>query len=371
MDITLSESEQLVRDGIRQLLASEVTTDFVHSVETSGQFPAALWQLLAREGWLGVGVSTSASSTDGTFVDWALVLEEMGRVACPLPIAEHLAATAYLVSVLEPDDARLADAAAGRLVVTIGHVDKPGAGVTADEGELTGVKILVPYAQGATHVIVVAGSDEQRAYYLLDIRSPGVSLATMDSVSRNQHCLLGLSAAPAALLGRRAETPARDLIELYTVAHDAVAVGLMGRMLDMSLSYVTQRVQFEQPIGRFQAVKHRCADMAAAHSGAQSLLYRAAWLLSTDRPAEQALLMCHAYGRDAAALVLANAHQVHGAMGFMMEYPLHQFSRRAKVYEQTLGNAAWHRERFAELEARELAKSTAESGAPVHALVPH
>ena len=368
MDITLSESEQLVRDGVRQLLASEVTTDFVHTVETSGQFPAALWQLLGRNGWLGVGAG--AGSAAGTFVEWALVLEEMGRVACPAPVAEHLAATAYLAGVLGPQDARLADAAAGRLVVTIGHVDKPGAGVTADRGRLTGIKILVPYAAGATHVIVVAETGEQ-AYYLLDIRSPGVSLTSMDSVSRNQHCLLELDGAPAVLLGLRLGAPTRDLIELYTVAHDAFAVGLMGRMLDMSLTYVTQRVQFEQPIGRFQAVQHRCADMAAAHSGAQSLLYRAAWLLSVGKPAEEALLMCHAYGRDAAALVLANAHQVHGAMGFTMEYPLHQFSRRAKVYEQTLGNAATHRARFAELEARELAKRAAESGASVPALVPH
>jgi alkylation response protein AidB-like acyl-CoA dehydrogenase len=80
MDITLSESEQLVRDGIRRLLTSRVTTEFVHSVETSVQFPATLWQLLARDGWLGLGGGASA---DGSFVEWALVLEEMGRVACP------------------------------------------------------------------------------------------------------------------------------------------------------------------------------------------------------------------------------------------------------------------------------------------------
>jgi alkylation response protein AidB-like acyl-CoA dehydrogenase len=111
--------------------------------------------------------------------------------------------------------------------------------------------------------------------------------------------------------------------------------------------------------------------MAVAYSGAQSLLYKAAWLLSTGKPAQETLLMCHAYGRDAAAIVLGQAHQVHGAMGFTMEYPLHQFSRRAKVYELSLGQAAGHRERFAELERQKLAERLASRTAPGQTLVPH
>jgi 3-oxocholest-4-en-26-oyl-CoA dehydrogenase beta subunit len=385
MDITLSASEQQVRDGVRQLLTSEVTTDFVQSVEDTRQFPAELWQLLGRDGWLGVGVSDGPDGAGGSLVDWALVLEESGRVACPAPVVEHLAAVAYLASALPQTDPRLTEAAAGRLVVTLAHLDKPGAPVTADmsaggtagHANLTGVKVLVPYAEGASHIVVVANSDCGRSYFWLDASSPGVSLTPIDSVSRNQHCLLLLDAAPAELLGTGAQDPAADLIELYTLASDAFAVGLMGRMIDMSLTYVQQRVQFGQPIGQFQAVQHRCADMAVAHSGAQSLLYKAAWLLSTGKPAEETLLMCHAYGRDAAAVVLGNAHQVHGAMGFMMEYPLHQFSRRAKVYEQTLGQASLHRERFAQLEGQKLAQRAAgtavpeQARGPAQALVPH
>ena len=376
MDITLSDSEQQVRDGVRQLLSGEVTTDFVRSVEDSGQFPAGLWKLLARDGWLGVGVSEGDDGGGGSFVEWALVLEEAGRVACPAPVTEHLAAVAYLARVLQPDDARLASAVAGRLVVTLAHLDKPGAPVTAtpaDSGqaELTGSKMLVPYARGATHVIVVTGTGTGQGYCWLDITSPGVTLAPIDSVSRNQQCLLQLDAAPAEQLGDQGGDPASDLIELYTLGSDAFAVGLMGRMLEMSLVYVQDRVQFGQPIGRFQAVQHRCADMAVACSGAQSLLYKAAWLLSTGKPAEETLLMCHAYGRDAAAIVLGQAHQVHGAMGFMMEYPLHQFSRRAKVYELSLGQAARHRERFAELERRKLTERLASTAATEQTLVPH
>lgn len=372
MDITLSDSEQQVRDGIRLLLSGEVSTDFVQSVEDSGQFPEGLWKQLARDGWLGVGITDGADGGGGSFVEWALVLEEAGRVACPAPIAEHLSAVAYLARVLPANDARLGDAATGRLVVTLAHLDKPGAQVAAgrdDSGRavLTGIKMLVPYARGATHVIVAAGN----GYFWLDLTSPGVTLTPIDSVSRNQQCLLQLDSALAEQLGERGGNPASDLIELYTLGSDAFAVGLMGRMLQMSLTYVQDRVQFGQPIGRFQAVQHRCADMAVAYSGAQSLLYKAAWLLSTGKPAQETLLMCHAYGRDAAAIVLGQAHQVHGAMGFMMEYPLHQFSRRAKVYELSLGQAAGHRERFAQLERQKLAERLASRTAPGQTLVPH
>ncbi len=177
-----------------------------------------------------------------------------------------------------------------------------------------------------------------RLYFWVDVDvALGVRLTHLDSVSRNQQCLLELDAAPAEQLGDQGGDPASDLIELYTLGSDASRrrpewAACSRCRLGMC------RIAFSsgQPIGRFQAVQHRCADMAVAYSGAQSLLYKAAWLLSTGKPAEETLLMCHAYGRDAAAIVLGQAHQVHGAMGFMIEYPLHQFSRRAKVYELSL-----------------------------------
>jgi 3-oxocholest-4-en-26-oyl-CoA dehydrogenase beta subunit len=373
MDITLSESERAVRDGARQLLAREVTAEYMQAAHTAVDFPAELWQKLAATGWLGVAVKDSATGYGGSLIHWALVLEEMGRVACPAPVAEHMSAVASLAAVSTADDERLAGAAAGRLIVTIAHEDKPGSAVSAGPAqagiaELRGTKMLVPYALGASHILVVAGTGDSRAYYWLDATAPGVTLTPVKSLSKNQQCLLELDGAEAELLGTYSEDPRRDLIELFTLAGDAYAVGLMGTMLDTSLGYVKQRVQFDQPIGRFQAVQHRCADMAVAYSGAQSLLYNAAWLVDNDKPAAETLALCHAYGRDAAGIVLGNAHQVHGGIGFTKEYPLHHFSRRAKVYEVSLGQAASHRERWAQLQARP-APGQATAGEPERVLV--
>src|SRR5437868_3227306 len=96
MDITLSESEQLVRNSLRELLTREVTTEFVQGVESEGRFPAALWHILAGQGWLGVGAGDVDGGAGGSLVEWALALEELGRVACPLPVVEHLATVVYL-----------------------------------------------------------------------------------------------------------------------------------------------------------------------------------------------------------------------------------------------------------------------------------
>jgi alkylation response protein AidB-like acyl-CoA dehydrogenase len=373
MDITLSESERTVRDGARHLLAREVTAEYMQAAHTAVDFPSDLWQKLADKGWLGVAVEDSATGYGGSLVHWALVLEEMGRVACPAPVAEHMSAVAYLAAVSAADDERLAGAAAGRLIVTIAHEDKPGSAVTAGPAqagnvELRGTKMLVPYAQGASHLVVVVGTGDSRAYYWLDATAPGVTLIPVKSLSKNQQCLLEMDGARAELLGTYSDDPRSDLLELFTLAGDAYAVGLMGTMLDTSLSYVKQRVQFDQPIGRFQAVQHRCADMAVAYSGAQSLLYNAVWLVDNDRPAAETLALCHAYGRDAAGVVLGNAHQVHGGIGFTKEYPLHHFSRRAKVYEVSLGQAASYRERWAQLQDRTAAGHPG-SGEPQRTLV--
>jgi 3-oxocholest-4-en-26-oyl-CoA dehydrogenase beta subunit len=374
MDITLSESERAVRDGARQLLTREVTAEFMQAAYTADSFPSDLWQKLGDSGWLGVAAQDSASAFGGSLVHWALVLEEMGKVACPAPVAEHMSAVAYLAAVAAPDDARLAAAASGRLVVTIAHEDKPGTRTTAGpvesgQAELQGAKMLVPYAQGASHIIVVIGSGDTRDYYWLDATAPGVTLTPVKSLSRNQQCLLEIDGATAELLGSYSEDPRRDLIELFTLAGDAYAVGLMGTMLDISLEYVKQRIQFDQPIGRFQAVQHRCADMAVACSGAQSIMYNAIWLADNDKPAAEVIALAHAYGRQAAGTVLRNAHQVHGGIGFTKEYPLHHFSRRAKIYELSHGQAAFHRERWAQLQARPSGQPSASASQPERTLV--
>ena len=109
----MSESERAVRDSARQLLTREVTPEFMQMAHTAESFPSDLRQKLGDKGWLGVAVRDSAAGYGGSLVHWALVPEEMGRAACPAPVAEHMSAVAYLATIAAPGDARLADAALG------------------------------------------------------------------------------------------------------------------------------------------------------------------------------------------------------------------------------------------------------------------
>jgi alkylation response protein AidB-like acyl-CoA dehydrogenase len=402
MDLTLSESEQLLQDTARDFLTREVTPEVVAAVEASDELPAALWAALAEQGWFGVGIPTEQGGGGGSLVDWAILLAELGRVACPAPVVEQLTAAAYLAS--RPDDPRLPGVLSGAQVATLAIRDKPGAPVTAQEGPagkatLTGAKMLVPYASAA-HLLLVSGAEgappgargvpfgsgppggggepsadsgsglsglvaapnplpesadgsplgTRTLYAALDTRDARPPIEHLHTVSRDQHGLVTLDGLTADLLGEADADPRRDLIALYRIARDAFAVGLMGRILDITLEYVKGRAQFGRPIGSFQAVQYRCVDMALATYGAQNHLYQAAWLVGNGRPAARELLLFHAAVRDALGEVVANAHQAHGAMGITDAYPLQLFTRRAKVFQHSLGTAAQFRAQLAGLE---------------------
>ncbi|MGE0387271.1 MAG: acyl-CoA dehydrogenase family protein [Gammaproteobacteria bacterium] len=350
MDIAYNESERLIRDAARAFLADAVPIAIVAAAGRSGEFPRALWRSIAEQGWFGAGTPAEHGGAGSTLVEWALVLEEMGRVACPGPVVEQLAAGVYLATIGARE--RLDGVLSGETVVSIAVQDQPGAPVTAaaDRRTLTGAKMLVPYAQGADLLLASADDGARRGYYAVDPRAAGVAIAPLHTVSRDQHGLVTLDRAAAAHLADVDADPRRDLYEIYRLARDAYAVGLIGRMLDMTLEFVKQREQFDQPIGAFQAVQYRCVDIALAFYGAQTQLYQAAWLLQSGRPATRELLICHAQIRTAAGEAVAHAHQSHGAMGFTSEYPLHHFSRRAKAYQHGLGTVAELRERIAQVE---------------------
>jgi alkylation response protein AidB-like acyl-CoA dehydrogenase len=284
-------------------------------------------------------------------------------VACPGPVAEQLAAARYAVAAAPDAGAGIID---GSTVVSIGVQDRPGAVVTAGASgagtTLDGTKVLVPYAHGATRLLVTAATPGGTAYCAVDPHGPSVNVEHLHTVSRDQHGEVTCAGATATVWGSEDARPWRDLVKLYRLARDAYAVGLLRRMFDLTVGYAKERVQFGRPIGGFQAVQYRCADMAIAYYGAETNLYQAAWLVDRERLAARELAIAHAVIRDAAGEISTHAHQVHGAMGFTGPYPLQVYSRRAKVYQHTLGTASHFRERIA---AEEETLVMPEAGEPI------
>jgi alkylation response protein AidB-like acyl-CoA dehydrogenase len=345
MDLCLSDQETLLQQQIRDLLKNEVTFDTVREAEASGELPRSLWAALGSQGWFGLPVSEAKGGSGGTMAEWMLLLEEMGRVAFPGPVAEQGTAAVYLAGpAAGAVDGMLPSVLSGERIVSIGMEDAPGAPTAVSSGRISGEKILLPYGSAATTYLVSAAVDGAAGYAAVERGQTAVTVRAMETMSSDQQVRARFDGASAAALGRAGAEPGKDLRGLYTLAKDAFCVGLMGRMLEIATNYARDRVQFGRPIGSFQAVAHRCADMALAHSAAQVLVYQAAWLIGEGRPSAVESAMAHAYVRDAAGECVSHSHQVHGAIGFTAEYPLGLFSRRAKAYQHSLGRASEHRE---------------------------
>src|SRR5205085_12534696 len=143
---------------------------------------------------------------------------------------------------------------------------------------------------------------------------------------------------------------ATDLLDRAAAAYAAELLGASARVLEMAADYAKERVQFGKPIGSFQAVKHRCADMLVDVEGMRSAVYHAAWCIAADHPdASVAASTAKVWCSDAARRVMASGLQVHGGIGFTWEHDLHLYLKRCQLDEVSFGDAAFHRERLARL----------------------
>jgi alkylation response protein AidB-like acyl-CoA dehydrogenase len=224
--------------------------------------------------------------------------------------------------------------------------EKTGSGWT-----LSGLKRFVPWAHVADVVLVPARAPEGLSLFLVDPKSTGVTLSPMvgidltnrwsemrlDKVAVSADATLGQPGSAGALLD--------SLLRRAAVMSSAEMLGAARRCLDMSVEYVKVREQFGQPVGSFQAIRHRCAEMLLEAENAHAAVYYAAWALTAGaEDAAVAASICKAYVSEAARKVCGDAIQVHGGIGFTWEYDLHLYMKRAKALEPLFGDAQFHRE---------------------------
>jgi alkylation response protein AidB-like acyl-CoA dehydrogenase len=216
------------------------------------------------------------------------------------------------------------------------------------DGHITGRKLAVPDAASA-HILIVAGADGR--HFLVQADDPGVSITAQRSLDPTRKLFtIGLDGAAAEELRASDRAQVAHAYATIVTALAAENVGVAQRAMEMSVAYAKDRKQFGRPIGSYQAVSHRCAQMLLEVEGARSLCYWAGWALDHDPAvAIRAASMAKAYASDAGFRVAASALQVHGGIGFTWEHDLHFFLKRAKANGHAFGDARWHRERVAEL----------------------
>jgi alkylation response protein AidB-like acyl-CoA dehydrogenase len=282
-------------------------------------------------------------------VELAVLLEEIGRHVAPAPFLP----TVLTIDVLLRTGATVDAAAllAGEQVACIAWSRRAEAVRAEHVGAdwvLTGRPDPVPFASVADIALVVALDDDGPALFLVELAPTDRPAAEPAMDLTRPVAWLRFERTPARRLGG---TDAVDaLLDRGATATALELLGGASRALDLAVEYAKERVQFGRPIGSFQAVKHRCADMLVDVEGMRSTAYWAAWCLAADDPDQSiAASTAKTWAADASKRVMAGALQVHGGIGFTWEHDLHLFMKRAQLDQLTFGDAVLHRARLATL----------------------
>ena len=378
MDFVFSEEQEELRATARAFLAEYSSGDHVReAMATERGYDTEVWKLIALEmGWPAILIPEPYDGLGLTYIELVALLEETGRALLCSPFFSTvcLGVNALLVAASdEQKAAHLPGIAAGETTATLAFTEANGrwdaAAVEAvarrdgDDYVLSGVKKFVPDGLTAKLLIVAARDEgtsgrEGIGLFAVPAETKGVDrrfLETMDQTRKQAEITLQEVRLPssARLGGEGSDTSGwaaiDKVLQLAAVAISAEQVGGAQQCLDLSVAYAKERVQFGRPIGSFQAIKHKCADMMVQVESARSASYYAACMAAENSPqlAEHASL-AKAYCSDAFFHCAAESIQIHGGVGFTWEYDVHLYFKRAKSTETFLGSPAHHRELIAQ-----------------------
>ena len=361
MYFDLNDEQRQIKETAHEFLTARYKSDRVRElIETEHGFEQSDWEEMAGLGWPGLALPEEWGGQGLGAVELAVVFEEMGYTIAPSPLLSTTVAGLALTEngTDQQRDEFLRPLASGEQRGTVALFD---AGTQARIGEFTmdaessgdgltlnGEKVLVMDAAAADFMLV-ATSDGRR--HIVPTDAEGVTITPEQSIdlTRRLHSVRfdGVQ-VPAAMTLQGAQEEYLPVLARACVAVSAELTGVSQRCLEMSVQYAGERQQFGRPIGSYQAVSHRCAEMLMETENSRSLTYYAAWTADAEpETLRHAASMAKAYASDAGWHVADNAIQVHGGIGFTWEHDLHFFLKRARADAAAFGDARWHRERVA------------------------
>ena len=367
MNFAFTEEQEELRKTVRQFLDAKSSEAAVREqMETEAGFDAAVWSQMAEQmGLQGLAIPEEFGGSGYSYVELGIVLEEMGRALLCAPFFSSvvLAANTLLQS---GDDAakaaHLPGIASGETIATLAFTEPSGkwdeSGITmeasgaGDSWTLNGTKMFVLDGHTANLIIVAARTGKGVSLFTVAGDAAGLTrtaLSTMDQTRKQAK--LEFSNTPATLLGAEGEgwNTLSTVLDLAAVGLAAEQVGGAQKVLEMAVDYAKVRVQFGRPIGSFQAIKHKCADMLLEVESAKSAAYYGMWCaaeMNDELPSVASL--AKAYCSEAYFHATAENIQIHGGIGFTWEHPAHLYFKRAKSSELLFGDPTYHRELLAQ-----------------------
>ncbi len=367
MNFAFSDEQDELRAGVRRFLAEKSPeTEVRRLMDTTEGYDPAVWSQMADQlGLQSLTIPEEFGGSGFTYVELTVVLEEMGAALLCAPFFSTVALAANALLTSGDDEAKksfLPGIASGETIATLAITEDNGkwdfsgiecaAEPKGDGWVLNGHKMFVIDGHVANLIVVAARTAAGVSLFAVQGDAAGLtrtSLPTMDQTRKQAR--LEFAGTPATLIGTDggAEAGLSKTLDLAAVALAAEQVGGAQHVLDASVEYAKSRIQFGRPIGSFQAIKHKCADMLLEVESAKSAAYYAAWAAAEDSDELPVVAsLAKSYCSEAYFHSAAENIQIHGGIGFTWEHPAHLYFKRAKSSELLLGDPSYHRELLAQ-----------------------
>jgi alkylation response protein AidB-like acyl-CoA dehydrogenase len=373
MDFAYTEEQEMLRKAAQEFGKKKCPKSFVRAMEKDERgFSPELWKEMAELGWMGCCFPEEYGGIGGSFIDLIVLLEEFGRALLPspfLPTVVHCGFPILFAGTEEQKREFLPKIASGELIMTLAMIEGGGTyrasditlGAVSEKDDYVtrGSKLFVVDAHVADWLLCVARSREAEnkedgvSLLLVDGKSPGIRRTPLKNMAWEKQFEVvfdGVRVPKKNLLGPldRGWEIVKRMMEHAAVAQCSLMVGGAGQALEMSIEYAKTRVQFDRPIGSFQAIQHQCADMAMEVLISRNLTYQAAWKLSEGLPGSKEVAMAKAFVSEAYERILFLATKVHGAIGLTGEHDMSLYFRRGKAAQAAFGDSDFHKEQVAQ-----------------------
>jgi acyl-CoA dehydrogenase len=355
VNFDLSDEQNMLREQAERILQQNAAPERLRSLlDRHASYDQELWSAISELGFLGAALPEGYGGLGMTPLDLAMLVEETGCACAPVPLFSSICLAAEAIVLAGTDEQKaewLPKLASGEVIGTFAHVERPGPVLEAHvstrfvEGKLDGVKFPVPDASIA-QIAVVAAVDESGSLLLalLELKQDGVLRADVPGMDElRHHARLTLSGATAQLMcaGTQAQAALDTLYDRAAVYAAFEQVGGAERCLYMARDYALNRKVFSRPIGSFQSIKHRLADMLCLVEVARSNAWYAAWALVNDLAgARAAAAAARISATEAYEFASRENVQIHGGIGYTWEADCHFYYRRSRLLAVSLGSVA-------------------------------
>jgi hypothetical protein len=360
MNFDFSEEQKLLQSTARDYLTEQSPLTHVREVfEADAGHSKALWKGVAELGWLGVAIPEEFGGAGYGYLELAMIAGEIGQALAPIPFGSTVYLAAEAITQVGNDDQKkqyLTGIASGDLIGTLATTEKAGTlaegsvSATFADGKLTGTKLPVADGDIADFAIVLAKEGSSHSLVIVDLNGDGVARTRLNSIDATRpQAKLVFTDAPATRLGDAGSgwTVTQDVLTRAAVLMAFEQLGGADRAFQITFDFVMNRFAFGRPIGSFQSLKHRMADLYADRELARSNCYWAAWALeNNDDELAVAAASAKISAGDAFENMVVDMIQMHGGVGYTWEYDCHLFYRRAKVLAHTIGTTAEWREKL-------------------------